>query len=100
MLTLPIFNPTRSNNVSNLLESVGICWNKQQPKDPLFLLLNLAGIGMLQNCGVVGFCWIEQGAQTDPEGGQVSLVDLVGKLKCATTVLKVLLEIHVHDCSA
>jgi len=46
-----------------------IIWNKQQAKEPLFFLLGLVGISMQPTCAVVGICWIEQGAQTDVDGG-------------------------------
>ena len=35
----------------------------------MFFGLDLVGISMQQTCGVVGIHWIEQGIQTDPNGG-------------------------------
>ena len=63
--TLTMLN---SNQTQHYLQSVETCCYQQQTQDPLVFLLDLVGISMLPTCGAVGVCWIEQGAQTDPEG--------------------------------
>ena len=67
-------NHAQSSEIQHQQLPAGMCRNEQQTQDLCsrcwILLLDPVGIGTPPGCGVVGFRWIEQGAQTDPEGGQ------------------------------
>ena len=65
-----MLNPTQ---IQHHWQSIGDYWNKERTKEPVFLL-DLIGISRQQPRGVVGVCWIEQGAQTGPERGGQSVL--------------------------